>query len=270
MTTSSLCQRRMQPQSFFTLRFSLCRYTALVKNIFSLSAFIIFLMAPHLFAADNRIPTDVVNAGGGEGAKSNLYLLNDSLGEPIVGQGRTANYLLESGYRKPSASEFLSMVCDSTASLGVLNIGAQQTTEATCTVYTDASSGYALKWSVPTGSGGVNTGSLISQYNAAFPPYAPAVADVPETWSVPVANAEWGGRLKSESTDTAVEWGTDNSTDKWLNVQKLTTRTIVTRSTATPLNGSEEVLQFRAELGSSAVQAEGIYRTTVVLTVLSY
>lgn len=245
------------------------RYTALVRKILSAAALVLLCAAPQLFAADNRIPTDVVDAGGGEGAKSNRYMLNDSLGEPIVGQGRTANYLLESGYRKPSASEYLSVGCTAVASFGTVNVGAQADVGATCTVLTDASSGYALSWSVPTGSGGVNTGSLISQYNAALPPYTPVVTNVPETWSVPAANAEWGGRLKSASTDAAAEWGTDVLSEKFLNI-RTTNRTIVTRSSGTPVSGSVERLQFRVDVGSSSNQAAGIYRSNILMTVISY
>jgi hypothetical protein len=41
------------------------RYTFAVKNVLRVSALLCFLLlVPRLFAADDRIPTDVVGAGG--------------------------------------------------------------------------------------------------------------------------------------------------------------------------------------------------------------
>ncbi len=242
-------------------------------KLFASTSLMFLLCFESVHAADSllyRVPTDVMDSGGGEGAQSANYILNDSIGEPIVGHARTSNYFLESGYRKPSAAEFLSVACGTSVSLGSMLPGQQKTGSVSCTVYSDAVNGYSMSWSVPTGSGGVNTGSLISEYNTTIPPYSPAIANTPETWSVASNTAEWGGRLQSSSTDTSVEWGTDSSSEKWLNVEKITPRTIVARSSATPLSGSVQNIQFRTEQGSSSVLVNGTYRATVVITVIGY
>ncbi len=235
---------------------------------------IIFFLSVHSAFADQDstnydIPFDVNNAGGADVSKSNVYLLSDSLGEPIVGYGSTNNYVLNSGYRQPSASEFLSIACSPVAVIGSVVGTGQKTGSGTCIVYTDAYGGYNLGWSVLSGSGGTNTGYLINEYNDTIAPYTPAVADTPETWSVPSANAEWGGRLRSTSTDGAVEWGTDAVSEKWLNI-RTTNRTIVTRSYSTPQEGSTEIVQFRSEVGSSVLQPTGVYQATVTFTVVGY
>ena len=218
---------------------------------------------------DYRIKPDVMNAGGSDVSKSNMYFLSDSLGEPIVGHGDSANYKLDSGYRQPSAAEFLSMSCSPVTVIGSVVGTGQKTGSGTCVVYTDAYSGYNLGWSVLTGSGGTNTGSLINEYNDTIAPYTPAVVDTPEPWSVPSTNAEWGGRLRSLSTDDAAEWGTDSISEQWLNIGT-THRTIVTRGNATLQEGSTEIVQFRSDIGSSVPQPTGVYQTTVTFTVVGY
>lgn len=220
-------------------------------------------------STDYRIGTDVIDAGGLDFSKSTHYFLSDSIGESVVGGGVGTDYQLDSGYRQPSAADFLSMSCASSVNVGSVVGTGQKTGSGTCTVFSDGYNGYNLGWAVFTGSGGVNTGSLISQFNDTISAYSPSVTNVPETWSVGASSAAWGGRLRSSSTDVAGEWGTDGSSDKWLNV-KTSNRTIITRSNATPIPGSTEILQFRSEVGASKFQPTGTYQTSVTLTAVGY
>lgn len=244
-----------------------------LRQISAALGFLLFLLAGSVYAdqlgTDYRIGTDVIDAGGVDLSKSNNYVLSDSIGESVVGDGIGSRYRLDSGYRQPSASDFLSMSCAGSATIGSVAGTGQKTGSGACTVTTDASSGYALGWAVLTGSGGVNTGSLINQYNNTISPYSPSVNNVPETWSVGASSAAWGGRLRSSSTDSASEWGIDGSSEKWLNI-RTSNRILTTRSNATLITGSTEILQFRSEIGSSAFQPTGNYRATVTLTVVGY
>jgi hypothetical protein len=220
-------------------------------------------------ATNYNIPFDVLDSGGADVSKSGNYLLSDSIGEPVIGYGSTSNYVLNSGYRQPSASEYLSLSCSGSVSIGSIAGTGQKTGSGTCIVYTDAYSGYNLGWSVLTGSGGTNTGYLINQYNDTIAPLTPVVTNIPETWSVDVADSEWGGRLRSNSSDVFAEWGTDAASEKWLNIAT-SNRTIVTRTTATQQEGSLEIVQFRSEVGSSKLQSTGVYQTTVTFTAVGY
>lgn len=220
-------------------------------------------------ATNYNIPFDVLDSGGADVSKSGSYFLSDSIGEPIVGYGATSNYILNSGYRQPSAAETLSITCSSTANIGSVAGTGQKTGSGTCIVSTDAYNGYNLGWSVPTGSGGTNTGYLISQYNDTIAPFTPVVTNVPETWSVLASDAEWGGRVRSMSTDSAPEWGTDAVSEKWLNIAT-SNRSIVVRTSATPLAGSTEIIHFRSEVGSSKLQPTGLYEAIVTFTVVGY
>ncbi len=220
-------------------------------------------------ATDYTIPMDVIDSGGVDVSKSSNYLLSDSIGEPVVGYGASTNYILNSGYRQPSAAEFLSMTCSPNADIGSVAATGQKTGSGTCIVYTDAYNGYNLSWAILSGSGGLNTGSLISQFNDTVGPFTPTTANVPDTWSVPAGSAEWGARLRSSSADTGVEWGIDGLSEKWLNIRE-SSRTIVVRTAATTQSGSTEILQFRAEVGSSVVQPTGVYRATATFTLVGY
>lgn len=122
-------------------------------------------------ATNYFIPMDVIDAGGSDVSKSNNYLLSDSVGEPAVGFGASTNYILNSGYRQPSAADFLSLTCSPTATIGFVAGTGQKTGSGTCVVYTDAYGGYSLSWAVRSGSGGTNTGYLTSQYNKTIAPF---------------------------------------------------------------------------------------------------
>lgn len=215
---------------------------------------------------DNYIMnSDVQPVGGGEEAVSSNYVLDDTIGESNIGMGWSDNYQLGAGYRQTVNDAFVSLECDDGLNLGVLAITGRQTGNVLCTVETDAEAGYAMNWTVRTGSGGTSTGYLINELEETIPPFEPAIEGVPETWFIADNDARWAGRLSSTSTDTDVKWGIDNSTDKWLNVGT-GSYSIVSRSGPTDPGGSAQVLQFRAEIGAAAIQMPGTYRATVVVT----
>lgn len=206
-----------------------------------------------------RIPSDVNAAGGGEEAKSNNYLLLDTIGEPNIGDSDSATYGLNAGYRQ-TLETYIAISGPATIDIGTITGTGQRSGSGTFVVTTDAAAGYSLAWQASAAAMTSGSDSV-----AAF---TPSSANVPDTWAVASTDSEWGGRVRSSSTDTAVEWGTDNSSDKWLNVAT-SSRTIVTRSSRTSVNGSDEILQFRAEIGSSKIQPTGTYTVTVTLTATS-
>ncbi len=216
-------------------------------------------------ANNYQMPTDVQAVGGGEAAKSTFYRLDDTIGEANIGPSRSNTYDLNAGYRQTVADAYLALNCDDATDLGTLSITGQRTGNISCTVITDAEAGYNLAWDVTTGSGGTSTGYLINEVESTIAPFRPSVAGTPETWAVSANDARWGGRLSSTSTDTDNKWGVDSTSEKWLNVGT-GSYTIVSRPTRTSVSGSTEVLQFRAEIGATAIKSPGIYQATVVLT----
>lgn len=116
---------------------------------------VLFLLFVHSANADQaatnyNIPADVLDSGGADVSKSNSYTLSDSIGESVIGYGSTNNYILNSGYRQPSASDFISLSCSSFVNLGTVVGTGQRSGSGTCTVYTDAYDGYRLIWHAGT------------------------------------------------------------------------------------------------------------------------
>lgn len=214
------------------------------------------------------IEADVIASGGGEGLRSSNYRLSGTIGEPGVGFSRAANYALGAGYRQ-AVGEFLSLSCFTSLDLGNIPGVGQATGQENCTAISDSDAGYTLSWQVTTGSGGTATGYMISQFERTISPFSPTAPGTPEAWSVGATAAEWGGRLKSASTDSDAKWGTDVSNEKWLNAGTGSTFPLVSRSSRTTPTGSTEQLQFRAEVGSNKVQAAGTYDVTIDLILSS-
>lgn len=150
----------------------------------------------------------------------------------------------------------ISISAPSDVSLGTITgTGASAEGTATWTITTNNSSGYKLEWTASS--------TTMSNGSDTIAAYTPAVANTPETWSVASADSEWGARLKSTSTDTAAEWGTDSTSEKWLDVAT-SARQIVTRGTETA--GSSEIVAFKAEVGASKMQPTGNYTVDITIT----
>jgi hypothetical protein len=217
-------------------------------------------------------------AGGHKHEASKWYALN--LGVLVV-LSLLALFFLWESTRAASTSVGMTVVstgigmsCDSAVELGTItdtgDSGEYSASRATtCTVVTGNANGYALQWQVQTGSGGTNTGKLISQLNDVIDAYTPAVINTPETWSVDTSAAEWGGRLSSTSTTVSTgTWGTDGSSEKWLNVGT-GAYTIANRTSSTSGGGDLQKIGFRAEVGSAVTQPEGSYSTHVLFTAIT-
>jgi hypothetical protein len=99
--------------------------------------------------------------------------------------------------------------------------------------------------------------------------YSPAVSDTPETWSINANTSEWGARLKSTSTDYSSSfWGSDDTTNaKWLNVESASAFQAISRTSSA--DGSDEIIQFKAQVGQTKIQQTGNYGVNVTVTATS-
>jgi len=205
----------------------------------------------------------------GLAALLSLYAMMLFLAEPLRVLGAADS---ESVVVNLIVAAAISNTCTTPVSLGTItgtgDSGAYNASRATaCTVITNNSLGYTLAWRVTTGSGGTSTGYMINQYEDTIAPFSPAVVSTPETWSVAAAASEWGARLSSTSTTVNTgTWGTDASSEKWLNVGTGSTVTIATRNTETSGAGDTENVGFRGEIGASKSQPTGNYTVTVIFT----
>jgi hypothetical protein len=146
---------------------------------------------------------------------------------------------------------------------------------ARCHVKTNNTTGYTLGWRVATGSGGTQTGHLISQFEDIIQAFGTGSAsNYTKTWELnPVANtndSRWGGRVSSTSSGSDVapmQWGTDASSEKWARVKTGSTLTI-RQSTVPSQSGFGDLIRigFRAQVGATKVQPTGTYKATVTFT----
>jgi len=160
----------------------------------------------------------------------------------------------------------ISLVCTDSVTLGTITGTGQSnltTNEASCNVRTINSSGYQLSWQA-------STPYLENENGDQIAAYTPQTPDTPEVWSVSSTESEWGGRIKTTSTDpdlTGSEiWdNTDSYSGTWLNVSA-SPFIIANRITETAQAGSDEVILFGAEIGSNKFQPTGTYDTEVIIT----
>lgn len=238
------------------------------KALLSMILFVTLSVSPSsLFAVESAnytIPSDEQGAGGGENARSTNYKLIDTIGEPNIGPSGSTNYDLQAGYRQTAGSNTgttLSMSGPTSITLPTINSYGRASGEGTWTVTTNSTTGYTLSWKAAAAN--------LSSGDNAIQPFSPATTNVPEVWHLGQGNPRWGGRLKSTSTDTATEWGlTDDESSKWLNIAT-TNRSIVSRSTATLITGSSEIVQFRVEIPQNYNQPTGSYTNTITMTAVA-
>lgn len=131
----------------------------------------------------------------------------------------------------------------------------------TCTVKTNAETGYSLTWtaSAATMSGG---GGTIASYTETTP-------GTPENWTLTNnTDSEWGGHLGSASTTVnTTTWGAADTyaAGKWMKVDT-TADEIAARTSETSAAGDSEIVWFGAEIGSAKSQIPSSYTVTVTIT----
>lgn len=236
---------------------------------------------------------DAQPAGGSEDAKSNSYILYDTIGEGNIGESDSANYTLNAGYRSGSDGTSISMNCSATAPLGTLTrtgdtsvntcgqTGYCATNKAVCTVTTDVSAGYTLSWIVSTGTGaaGARTGTGYLNGYVAGHRIAPLGTGSTTMNTQPIAmtaggtvnnDARWAGRLSSTSTTTGgagIGWGSDGVNDRWLRVATGAGVNIASRQSTTA--GDTQNIGFRAIIHGNAIVQSDIYKATVTVTAVT-
>jgi hypothetical protein len=146
---------------------------------------------------------------------------------------------------------------------------------AKCRVKTNNVTGYTLGWRVATGSGGTQTGHLISQFENIIAAFGTGSArNYTKTWELnptgDTNDSRWGGRVSSTSSGSDVHpmlWGTDASSEKWARITTGSTVTI-RQSTAQSQSGSGDLIKigFRAAVGATKLQPTGTYKATVTFT----
>ena len=96
-----------------------------------------------------------------------------------------------------------------------------------------------------------------------------SLSGLPSLWSVSSTEAAYGLRLSASSTDTDAKWGSNGGSSRWIHSPEQSL-VLASRNSATESGGSEEIVNIRVALGSSALLTPGRYGSTVVVTAIAY
>jgi hypothetical protein len=205
-----------------------------------------------------------------------LYLLTAIIAEPMRGLAATSS----SSQVKVEFAGQISLTCDGdndgtgNEASEILDIGTLSTTDddtdtpafstsdsIPCHVFTNNAVGYTVSWQITTGSGGFNTGYLISQYEDVIVPIGTATAETtPIGWSVAASDARWGVSVSTDSGSDPLGFGTFAANDVYARIGTGSSRTFAETS-APSQNGSGDLYKIgvRIAVGSSKVQPAGTY-----------
>ena len=220
----------------------------------------------------------------GIAAAFSLYAIVVCVAEPIRAMAASSQ---SSTVVTLTVADTLSNSCDSTINIGTItgtgdsssNNGYDTNDDVTCNVVTNNLTGYTFGWQVITGTGaaGARTGTghmngfVAGNRLAPLKPSNPTTPEVFNTSTVSTTDSRWAARLSSNSTTATgagMHWGTDvnGAADRWLNVATGSTINIAKRTSQTTGGGDNELIAFRAIIGTSKIQPTDIYKVTVVFT----
>ena len=241
--------------------------TLVAPAIFSFTG--IKLFAAVMTSSSYKIQSDSVNFGGNLSDSAN-YKVEDTLGEIATGESESSNYKLKAGYQQMqevyiaiSGASNISM----TPSIGS-TAGGSSNGSITVTVTTDGVAGYQLSLKA-------SSSPALQSTSDSFADYTPG-SDPDFSFSISASASEFG--FTPEGNDIVQNFkdnGTicntgalDTLNACWAGLST-SNQTVSQSSAANIPSGTETVLKFRAESGSSHVQTVGTYGATTTLTAVA-
>jgi hypothetical protein len=244
-----------------------------MKNLFSIAIIISLIfntssvLAYVMSSPNYRIQSDSLNVGG-SGQDSANYKMTDTIGEIATGESASASFKLKAGYQQMQETVIsLSSPTDVTMAPNIGGVtGGTGNGQAVWTTITDNPAGYILEVKAST-SPALKSGSY------SFADYTPAGSDPDYSWSINIADSEFGftpegddivQKFKDDTSDCNV--GSSDTSDKcWYNFST-SDETIAQSFSANHPSGTATTVKFKAESGSSHLQPEGTYQATVTVT----
>jgi len=228
------------------------------------------LYAQVMTSTNYQIETDSINVGGTDFSTSTNYTLSDTVGEVGTGAGTSTNYNLFAGYRQMQEVFIaLNEVSDVVMSPNLGGItGGTSNGSTTVTVTTDSLSGYSLTVEA-------STDPALKDGSNSINDYAPVGGNPDFTFSVATSDAEFG--FTPEGTDIATRFkdntsscntGSGDAEDACWDGLSSTPITVSQSTGSNHPSGTNTILKFRTEIGSSKVQSEGTYTATITVTAL--
>jgi len=219
-----------------------------------------------------QIESDSINTGGIDVSTSTNYSLKDTIGEVATGNATSTSYNLYAGYRQmdeTSISISGGAPVNLTPSIGGVT-GGTATGSTAFTIITDSPAGYTLSIKADTDPS-LKSGS----YN--FSDYTPASAGTPDySWLISTSDSEFG--FSSEGTDipqkfkdngSACNTGSGNIVDKCWYGLSVSDESVASSASSNHPSGTETIVKFQAESGSSHIQEEGEYTASITATAVT-
>ena len=239
--------------------------------ILYLSTFAYSVFAYEMSSTNYRIWDSSINVGGQDIQTSTNYQLRESIGESVAGTATSTSYRLNMGYQPMQETTIsLTSSLDVTLSpnIGGLSGGAANGTTS-WKVITDDPAGYTL-------SIRASTTPALATSSYSFADYTLAAAGIPDyTWLVPATTSEFGftpegtdiaQKFKNNGSNTTCATGTNDTVDKcWYNFST-SNENIALRYSSNHPSGTNTVVKFRAESGTSYIQENGVYQATITVT----
>jgi hypothetical protein len=217
-----------------------------------------------------KIPVDSINVGGNQSG-SGLYNLLDSAGEVGTGESGSSTYKLNAGfigaqqvYLAISAPTDVAM----TPSISGVS-GGTGTGSIAWTVTTDNFGGYSMfvhSSTTPT----------LRSVSSDFTDYTPAGSDPDYNWNVASTDSEFGVTAEGLDIDqffkdngSACNTGSSDTADKCWYPVTTSDLLVSKRTSGNHPSGTATTLKIQAEVGSSHIQPNGTYNSTITATVIA-
>lgn len=236
-----------------------------------------FLIAPflHVLSAQMsgggyKIQSDSINFGGGFSTSTN-YSQESTLGEVATGNSTSTSYNLFGGYQQMQEVYIaIAAVADVTLSPSIGGVtGGTANGSTVVTVTTDSAAGYELTIKASSSP------ALVSGDDS-FADYVPAVVGTPDfVFSIAASASEFA--FTPEGTDIVQKFkddggacgvGSDDAADACWYGLSTSEETISERTSGNHPLGTATTIKFRASVGSSHLQPEGVYTATTTVTAL--
>lgn len=229
---------------------------------------IVVVNAQVMQSTSYRIESDSINFGGGFSSSTN-YVLESTAGEIATGESNSTSYGMRAGYQQMVTS-FLSMTTpnDITMNPPIPGIGGGTTNgSTTVTVTTDNGAGYQMTIEA-------SQSPAMQKGSDTIADYVPAGSDPDYSFITGSADAHLGyspsgvdiaQRFMDDGPSVCNAGNSDTALTCWDGLST-TPETIVSRTSANTPNGSTTTVNFRVEIGASAVVTNGVYVATTTLT----
>ena len=229
-----------------------------------------YVLGQVMTSGSYKMQSDSLNFGGNFSTSSS-YNLQDTAGEIATGISSSTNFKIKAGYQQIPGI-ILSVVpapgnVSMSPSIGGIT-GGTSNGSTTFTVTTDNPAGYTVSIEASGSPAMQSPLDTIADYvpSGGNPDFAFSILSSQSAFGFTVEGTDTAQNFKDDGT--SCNTGSGNIEDAcWVGLST-SPQTIVNRTSGNLPSGTETIVKFRAESGSSHVQVNGTYVATTTITVL--